>query len=149
MFPAAFTADDSNVHGWNVTAVGNLTRRFGLEADFGGYGGNIDLRDLRFEGETFFVTDATFNTYLFGPRLSYRTDGRLTPFVHALLGAVTVKGAMLSNRSSLGFVLGGGLDIVATRHFAVRMIQADYVRTQLDSFAKDNLRISAGAVIRF
>jgi hypothetical protein len=37
----AFAADDSNLHGWNVTAVGNLTRRFGLEADFGGYGGNI------------------------------------------------------------------------------------------------------------
>ena len=48
--------------------------------------------------------------------------------------------------------IGGGLDLKASRRFAIRLIAADYLLTAVDNSSnnhQNNLRISAGIVVRF
>jgi peptidoglycan-associated lipoprotein len=48
--------------------------------------------------------------------------------------------------------LGGGLDLRASRRFAVRLIEADYLLTTFDNGTnnhQNNLRVSAGMVVHF
>jgi hypothetical protein len=46
--------------------------------------------------------------------------------------------------------LGGGLDANANDHFAVRLIQADWLAFRSGGFSeKKNARVSAGVVVRF
>jgi hypothetical protein len=47
---------------------------------------------------------------------------------------------------------GGGLDLRVTHRFSVRLVEANYLLTTFDNGTnnhQNNLRISAGAVIRF
>ncbi|HUJ82694.1 MAG TPA: outer membrane beta-barrel protein [Candidatus Acidoferrales bacterium] len=150
-----------NMNGGSGSVSYNPTEWLGLVADVGGYHvGNIG-------GES---VDATFVTYLFGPKVTYRR-GRWTPFVHALFGgahasgssAVTDGGARVRPEQTVGFVsgsenafamaLGGGLDVNATKHIGIRLIQADYLMTRFgvehSSDTQNNARISAGVVFRW
>ena len=48
--------------------------------------------------------------------------------------------------------VGGGVDLGLTRHFGIRVLQADWVRTQLPNGTTDvqnTLRLGAGVVFRF
>jgi outer membrane immunogenic protein len=98
-------------------------------------------------------------SYLFGPRYSFRNRSRLLPFAQFLLGGVHGFDALFpSPRASVpdpdafAFAAGGGLNGNFSRRLAVRVIQADYLRSQLPN-AGDNrqnhLRLSAGIVFRF
>jgi hypothetical protein len=60
--------------------------------------------------------------------------------------------------TAFAFAVGGGVDIKAlSSKLSLRMVQADFVRTQLgllsgvgsDSTGSNNLRISTGLVVRF
>ncbi len=147
----AITTETARLNGWNAAALVNVNRWLGAEADFGGYYG-----DARASGRFTFVP-VTFNqeiatyTFLFGPRVSYRAHDRFIPFVHALFGTVVLSNTPVTNTSasSLGVALGGGLEITASPHFAIRAIQADYLRSHLSPEVENNFRLSAGAVLRF
>src|ERR1051325_6105372 len=83
-----------NFHGWNTSVTGNLSKSFGLVADFSGhYGSELD-------GPIFVDEDA--HSFLFGPRFSHRGK-RLTPFAYALFGvtrfheSATISGQRLSD----------------------------------------------------
>jgi hypothetical protein len=59
-----------------------------------------------------------------------------------------------AGENGFAMAIGGGLDVPFHRHFALRVVQADYLLTRFDSVtgspAKQNsARISAGVVIRF
>jgi hypothetical protein len=50
--------------------------------------------------------------------------------------------------------IGGGLEVPFHRHFALRVVQTDYLRTRFDSVTdspviQNSMRISAGVVIPF
>jgi peptidoglycan-associated lipoprotein len=48
--------------------------------------------------------------------------------------------------------IGGGLDLKTNRRFAIRLIEANYLLTTVDNSSnnhQNNLRISAGVVMRF
>ncbi len=102
--------------------------------------------------------DLSIVSYLFGPRYSRRSISRFTPFVQVLAGGVHGFDALFPNQNGStitpdGFALaaGGGLDINASRHFAIRVFQADYFLTKLPNDAgnrENNLRLSAGIVFR-
>ena len=87
---------------------------------------------------------------LVGPRLTFRS-GSIAPFVHGLVGlshdrvasAYDIKyenvygdrdsysdSDTLNSNSSLGAVLGGGLDILVHDNIAIRAIQADYLHDE-------------------
>ncbi len=102
--------------------------------------------------------DLSMVSYLFGPRYSRRSISRFVPFVQILAGGVHGFDALFPNPNGStitpdGFALatGGGLDINASRHFAIRVFQADYFLTTLPNDSgnrENNLRLSAGIVFR-
>jgi opacity protein-like surface antigen len=98
-------------------------------------------------------------TYLFGPRYAWKFHGRFVPFAQFLVGGVHGFDALFPNPDgstvtpdAFAFAAGGGLNINVSRHLAIRVLQADYLQTQLPNDAnneQNHLRVSAGIVFRF
>ncbi len=144
------TTERASLNGWNAAAAINLIRWVGIEADFGGYYGKAAATYSHYFVVNY-ARDFNVGTYLFGPRFSYRGDGRSTLFFHALFGMVVLARLPIANssRSSFCQAYGGGLDINLAKHMAIRVMQADYVRSSLSSKGESNFRLSTGLVIRF
>jgi hypothetical protein len=95
--------------GFQTSVTGNFRRNIGVVGDFGGQ----------------YKNGAHIYEYLFGPQFSVH-EGRVTAFVHTLFGGVTAGNKNYSDgRFAMGF--GGGLDVNANDHFAVRAIQFDWI----------------------
>ena len=107
-------------------------------------------------------------TATFGPTFSFTLPARKLPagsfartriFSEALIGVVNaVDGVYPSSSGSsstanaMALRLGSGADVALSRHLAVRLVQADWLRTTLPnttSNVQNNLRLGAGVVIRF
>jgi opacity protein-like surface antigen len=137
-----------NFHGWNASVAGNVNKWFGVVADFTGhYGSEMD--------EDGFNEKEHVHSYLFGPRFSARKK-RVTPFVHALVGASTLRTELMGFGQSFFFedtglavVLGGGLDIKVSDHVAIRAVQLDYLRTNFFNETRNRGRLAFGIVFRF
>jgi hypothetical protein len=106
-------------------------------------------------------------TILFGPHYTFTAPkGRVSVFAEALAGEANgfhgvfaLGSGPISNpnngttdsANSLALQAGGGLDLHLTPRISVRVIQADYLRTQLPNGgtdAQNNLRLGAGIVMR-
>ena len=85
--------------------------------------------------------------YLFGPRVSYRNYGRLTPFAQVLFGGQHEAGGNLAF-DSFAMTLGGGADYRFNEHISFRG-QADYLYTHFGGARQNNARIEAGLVYRW
>ena len=121
--------------GWQAQASFNFTSHIGLTADFGGQYRSISgTRIQQYE-------------YMFGPRFMAR--GRnATLFAHGLVGANTLHAAGASTHGFAAAV-GGGLDYNVGNHFAIRVIQADYLRTRLSNVWFNDARLGMGIVFKF
>ena len=154
------------LNGGSTSIAFNLNRYLGLVGDFGAYTNS----EIRFTGpydSTVDVDNPNVGalTYLFGPRLSFRNHGRITPFVQVLLGGAHANEVTLSHctfsctllpaQNTFAMTAGGGLDIRVHRHFAIRIIQAEYLMTRFASYttgttaAQNDVRLSSGIVFRF
>ena len=135
----------SNFHGWNASVTGNVTKRFGVVADFSGHYGS------ELEGSLRIQEDA--HSFLFGPRFSFRGK-RVTPFVYALFGATRfhqsaiIAGQKLSE-SDTGFssAIGGGLDVKLNDRLAIRVFQLDYFRPNFFGESHNRGRLAIGVVL--
>jgi hypothetical protein len=154
------------MHGGSTSVAYNITRYFGLVADFGGYD-NSKLTLFSPTSSRTVDADGTVYSYVFGPRFSYRRYERFTPFVQALFGGahatpVTISGCTgfagctpLGSQNAFTTMLGAGFDIKLSRHVAWRLIEADYLLTHslsnLDPNQgwQNNVRLSSGIVFRF
>ena len=104
-------------------------------------------------------------TATFGPRYTwYRPIGSarkksLAIFGQGLIGEAhgfnsyfpTAAGS-LTDYNSFALQVGGGVDIGLSRHFAVRAVQADWIRTQFPNSTtniQNTFRIGAGVVLRW
>ncbi|MBB5319377.1 peptidoglycan-associated lipoprotein [Edaphobacter lichenicola] len=97
-------------------------------------------------------------TYLFGPRVTHRSGHRLSSFAQVLFGEAhgfdgyfPTMTTSSSTANSFAFSTGGGLDLSLSHRVAVRVLQADYLYTQLPNAVGDrqnNLRLGAGIVFR-
>ena len=152
-------------HGFEVSATGNLTRYFGLKADFSGH----------FKGRTFpigNVTTATIDVdtdifnFLGGVQLKDNsTEGTFKPFAHALVGVAHARNRVdfssdvcaavfpspcpadfSESETGLGAAFGGGIDIRASDRISIRAIQLDYNPTRLFDSTQHNFRIGVGVV---
>lgn len=140
-----YTWAGGNFHGWNSSVTGNVTKRFGIVADFSGQYGN------ELEGSILVKEDA--HSFLFGPRFSFRGK-RFTPFVYGLLGvtrfhqSATVSGQKFSDSDS-GFssALGAGLDVKVNDRVAIRAFQIDYFRPNFFGEAHNRGRLAFGVVL--
>jgi opacity protein-like surface antigen len=158
------TPSESNIlKGWNASAVGNVHRMIGIEADFSGhYGGGRDN-----SGGGLRRYDRT--NFLFGPKFAARLP-KVTPWGHALFGASQVsvegrdfQGDYSDSRTAFTWAIGGGVDVRLHRNLSVRVIQADYIRPNssagpittgptgtyyvINPISSNNLRLSFGIVL--
>jgi len=136
-----------NLNGGSGSFAYNFTDRFSGLADFGAY---------RFSGLPAGL-NSTMYTYLFGPRISLRKPGHVTPFGHLLLGGGRLNassGGVDAGENGFAMVAGGGVDIGFRPHMAIRPIQAEYLLTRFPSVngasaEQNDMRLSAGIVFRF
>jgi outer membrane protein OmpA-like peptidoglycan-associated protein/opacity protein-like surface antigen len=155
------------LNGGSTSFALNLNRYLGLVGDFGGFNetrvlvtsGNPPTAVGAYRG----VDDGTVFTYLFGPRLSYRKHDRITPFVQVLFGGIHASDEIicpnctpvLPAENSFSMTAGGGLDVKVHHHFAIRVIQAEYLLTNFNDLttgkkaAQNDMRLSSGIVFRF
>ena len=156
------------LNGGSTSIAFNFNRYLGLVGDFGGFD-DSELRLNGINGNTSKVVDSsgTAYTYLVGPRLSFRNHDRITPFVQALFGGVHASEVTLSSdctdigctplpsENKFAMTAGGGLDIALRRHFAIRIIQAEYLMTRFENLStgssatQNDMRLSSGIVFRF
>lgn len=171
--PASSSNRIDGIHGGSTSIALNLDRHLGLVFDFGGFksdslqftsfgAGSSPSREVDAEGNVF--------TFLFGPRFSFRSRDRFTPFLQVLAGAaragrVTQPGCRapisactpLAQDTAFALAAGGGLDFRLHRRFALRLFQAEYFPTHFRdaaSFTSDrgwqsDVRLSSGIVLRF
>jgi hypothetical protein len=100
----------------------------------------------------------TLTTFTAGPRLRL-PNRRLQPFGQALFGVAHGSGSqfpsgntLVSSASSFALDLGGGTDYSVNGRFSLRVIQLDYLRTNLPNISSDwqnSLRIGVGVTVRF
>lgn len=145
-------ANPANAGGLNLNG-GNESLAYGFSGHFSAV---ADLGEYRFSGLGAGLS-STMYTYLFGPRLTFRKNGRLIYFAQILAGGGRVNASsagIMAGENGFALAIGGGLDVPFRRHFAVRVAQADYLLTRFDSVAgspatQNHVRISAGVVVRF
>lgn len=138
-----------SLNGGNASVAYNFNNWLGGVADFGGYHTTNGLaRGL----------DGTLSTYLFGPRVSFRKFGRVTPFGEVLFGVAHTDANLFNLRNSqnaFAMTVGGGVDYRVSSRFAIRPLKVDYLLTrfnELGNFStqnQNNLRVSTGIVFRF
>jgi opacity protein-like surface antigen len=142
--------DNSVPTGFNADGTYYLFKSVGATADFQyhhkDFGGGDTASVFSFHG---------------GPRFKARS-GRLEPFAHALFGVTHVTfnstGSPSVSDNAFSMKLGGGLDVAAMRHIAIRLAEANYYYTKFSAghgFSggagndhQNNFTFSAGVVIR-
>jgi outer membrane protein OmpA-like peptidoglycan-associated protein len=154
------------LNGGSASIAYNLNRYLGIVADVGDYT-NSEIRFQGAYGATVDVNDANGGviSYLFGPRISFRKYSRITPFVQGLFGGAHASEITLANctfsctllpaENTFALAAGGGIDVRVKRHFAIRVIQAEYVMTRFKDYdtgttaMQNDMRLSSGIVLRF
>ncbi len=102
----------------------------------------------------------TLTTLTAGPRLQLPSAHHLHPFAQALFGFAHGSGSqfpqqnsLVSSANSFALDFGGGADYFLPSHLiSIRVLQADYLRTELPNNTNDwqnNLRIGAGITLHF
>lgn len=130
-----------NANGWNTGVAGNFNKWLGIAGDFSG----------AYKSQN----GASFNnyTYTFGPVVSYRKAEKVTPFAHFLVGrfhqSATAAGVTVTG-SGMAMMFGGGFDVKATRHIALRAIQFDWLSLHANGATdNNNMRLSTGLLFRY
>lgn len=104
-----------NLHGFTAAVGWNFRRWAAIEGD------------LTYTTKTVTGVRRSLFSYMVGPRFTKRYSNKAEPFVHALIGGGHLTGFGASTNGWTG-KFGGGLDIVAGKHVAVRVFQIDYYR---------------------
>lgn len=146
--PSTAGASSFGLNGGSASIAYNANNWLSGVADFGGYHNGSILGS---------GANGTLSTYLFGPRVSYRHFGRVTPFGEALFGVAHANASIAGTSASdtrFAMSLGGGFDYKLTNHFAVRPVKVDYLLTRFPETSasaqtQNNLRVSTGVVFRF
>jgi outer membrane immunogenic protein len=92
--------------------------------------------------------------YLVGPRYSYRTMSRFTPYIQVLLGGSEELSnyAFVENSNAFAVSGGGGVSRVLNRRVAWNIVEVDYIYSRLPNAVNDHqndLRVSTGITLRF
>jgi opacity protein-like surface antigen len=124
-----------HAHGFTTQIVRFFGDSFGLEAKFSGGFGNTS-------------SGATAKPVFIGggPHLAYRSEGRVEPWVHALVGWEHLR--LSGSNSALAWIFGGGLDFHLSERVAFR-VQGDYLGTRFFSTNQSNYQFGSGFVFHF
>jgi peptidoglycan-associated lipoprotein len=91
--------------------------------------------------------------FLAGPRYSYRTHSRFTPYIEALLGRSLELSnyAIVQNQSGFAVSGGGGVNRTFGRYFGWKVVEADYIHSQIfngHNNRQNDLRLTTGIFFR-
>jgi opacity protein-like surface antigen len=146
---------DRGSQGWGAAVAVNVNGWLGLEGAAGGHYGSAIHTGLAGPSFTGGSMMPTVYYFLAGPELTFHLGDRVAPFVHALFGVARERvGDMgvdfVTPDSRTGFASewGGGLDVTLHDRWALRLIEADYLRTSALGTRQDDVRLSAGIVLR-
>jgi hypothetical protein len=141
---------DRDLNGYNVSGAITVFKKYlSLKVDVSGHFGDLLVNTIPRvdQGQTLFLG---------GPQVTFRNNSMFQPFAHALFGAVRRKLEADATQlditdTGFAFAVGGGIDVRTPlgKKVAVRLFQADYVRTRINDVSSGNLRASAGIVLRF
>lgn len=129
----------TNQNGVSGSLAYHLNNWAGAVADFGVYHSSPSGVGL------------TTVTYMFGPRFSYNTDSKVTPFAQALFGGGHMSasaGGVSATSNPFAYSFGGGADLNLSDRMAFRP-QVDYVGLRVNGASSNCVRISAAFVFRF
>lgn len=142
-------SDYFGMNGGYVSGSYRLTKLFSIAGEFtGGHASHISALGQ----------DLTLFTFMGGPRVSF-TGHRLVPYGQALFGGARGNDSYFpsssgskTSASSWALSAGGGLDYNLTHRFALRLLEAQYVRTALPNGSNDtqnHFMVGAGVVVKF
>lgn len=126
-----------NFNGGSGQLAYNANHWLGIVGDLGGY-----YTSNGFHAGIF--------SYLFGPRISLRGRGKLTPFAQVLFGGA--RSIDNSPLNAFAMTAGGGIEYRISEHFSIRPVQAEYWLTKFTdglNNRQNNFRYSAGIIFRF
>lgn len=141
-----------HLHGFDMSAFVNLTTWLSLGGEF--------VADFSHESQTYFHGRINVHSdryiYAVGPRASVWPAPHLRLFAQFLAGGVHAEfggsaGPFGRNASDDGFAMAVGLggDWRLNNHFSWRIVQVDYLPTNLSKEWKNNWRVSSGIVYTF
>lgn len=139
------------MQGGSLQVHGQFWRGLGVVADVSG------LHTANTSGSPGVGLDLV--TAAFGPRYTWSLGGRYAVFGQVLAGEANglhsvFPGASGANDSadSLALYVGGGVNLHLKRRFALRAIEANWLRTQMPNATtnvQNNLRLGAGLIYTF
>jgi outer membrane protein OmpA-like peptidoglycan-associated protein len=119
-----------NPRGVGLAATYDFNRWFGMTLDSSAHWGSGER--TTFER----IDDTGFYNLSVGPKVTFRGK-HFSPFLEFLVGDHRLTPDAFHDVDTLGFMPGGGLDIVLSRHIALRLIRADYVYSNYRYGPKD------------
>lgn len=123
----------SHFNGWDAALTAYWKKSLGVTADFTGHYGSAKV--TQFNSAPGSSVNFSSYSYLVGPAYAPHLN-EVTPFVHGLIGAVSWSPNSQNQFTSLAWEFGGGVDVRASRRFAVRIAELDYLG--------DRARVSGG-----
>ena len=129
----------TNQNGASGSLACNFNQWVGAVADFGFYHSSPSGVSLN------------TTTYMFGPRFSYRSPARVTPFAQVLFGGGHASASafgVTGTSNPFAYSFGGGVDVPVTSSIALRP-QVDYVGLRANGSTSNCARISAAVVFHF
>jgi len=103
--------------GLGAAGTYDFNKWLGLTLDFGGHFNS---------GTSGTRIPSTLNTLMVGPKLTFRGE-HFSPFIEALGGWSRLAPDHFTADNRLGFQGGAGIDMGLTQHWALRIIQADFI----------------------
>jgi opacity protein-like surface antigen len=132
---------DDNAHGFLTSLTINpfRTKAIGFEGEFGAHFGDAVGVDYK------------AYTLMAGPKVAGRFD-KWTPWGHALFGGHRISGGG-ADSNDFSMALGGGVDVNASEHVAVRVFQADWLLVRVNEGSLNahshNYRFAFGVVLKW
>ena len=103
--------------GVGLAGTYDFNKWLGLTLDYGGHFNN---------GTSGTRIPSTLNTVMAGPKLTFRGE-HFSPFIEALVGYSRLAPDHFTGDNRFGFQGGVGIDMNLTKHWALRLIQADFI----------------------
>ena len=111
---------ESNPRGIGGSVTYDFNRWLGISFDTSDYWGSGETTVAKT------IDDAGLNNFSIGPKVTFRHH-RFSPFLEVLVGDHRLSPEAFHSVNKLGVMFGGGVDLNLSRHFALRLIRADFV----------------------
>lgn len=150
-FSQGRTDEGCSLNGWNASLSANVNKWAGVVFDFGGHYGSLEGLSGKLVNSWDNSLDVQIHSFMIGPKFTLRMP-KVTPFAHALVGwgkPNFKEGPMeLLKEHDFAMAFGGGIDINLSDYVAVRPVQLDYFPIKSGQNITDNMRYSAGIVLK-